>query len=347
MGFVTKSKKIAEKTGSIGGSSMDFFKVNPKGSELLILPPVELSNGELSEVLFTTIKHEYFKTVSGKRILAKHASSPSFNDEKDELTDLGWKIKDFYKNSDSKRENEFWSNLVPNKKDHIVVLDLNDIDAGPQIYGMSSAVSKVVKKELSKAGDDISSLTDFDDGRILLIETNGEKGKKIRYTAEFLDETANLLVDKVINDKDIDKWVNSFPNMQKLQPKFDEQEFQDYVDFMYDKADAEGVNLDIDEATEDDEDYSEPRSKRNTEDNSRSSRRSKRSSDDDDEGDDEPRSRSSRRSTKSIDEEEDSFDESDLDIEENNNEEETDSDEPKRRSSSRRSSSRKSSKRRR
>jgi hypothetical protein len=246
--FVMKSKatKEAAKKAKEKGGGFSNFKISKTTHRLLILGPIEDR-----PAIFTSVIHELWKN---KRPVARVAS-PSFSGQPDKISKMGWAIRDAYKESSNTKKKEYFRNFLPKENHYVNVLDLDDIDAGPQVYQMSGAVAEVVLDEITDCDGDLTSICDFDEGRILQVRHNGKTGLQRRYKAKFLADTANLIEDGILTDEDIDDIADKMSDLTKMQPKFDQDAFDELYEKLLKAADKNGI--DVNAGEEDDDDYEE------------------------------------------------------------------------------------------
>jgi hypothetical protein len=246
--FVLKSKASSEATKkelSKGGGGKG-FKFKKTITKLLILPPVE----EDSAIFETIYKH----TLWGAKGPLASCSSPMANGETDKIHQMGWDVqKKYSKNKDEKLKGFFRSFLV-DEKHAINVLDLNDIEAGAQTLQMPSSVADVVLQEFADVVEnDYTDICDLDEGRILQITTNGDQGtKKVRYTVvKFLKNTAGLRESGLVDEDMEGDLIENMPNLKKLQPKYNEKEFEDFLKKVM--KEGEKLGIDFDDLSNDEE----------------------------------------------------------------------------------------------
>lgn len=242
-----RSRKSADALkGRATGGKLPMFKIKKKLTELFILTPKDPD----APVVFTSYIHKFTQGHGKNFKVLKQCASPTFTQEQDEITDLGWAVRDEYGKDDSKSKADFWRQLVADNSDHILVLDINDVEAGPQIFKMPHKVATVVIPALDECMEnndgDLHEYCHPEEGKILVIEINGEDGFQRKYTnVEFdLDKPANLFGDNIITEEEFDSILNKRPKMDSLQPPFNKEEFESYIDFCFEKGDEIGINLD-------------------------------------------------------------------------------------------------------
>jgi len=248
--YLTKRSRrsVDSLRGRASGGKLPMYKIKRKKTELFILTPKD----EDEDVVFTTYIHKFTQGHGKQFKVLKQCASPAFVREQDAITDLGWEVRKHYGKDDSKAKADFWKQLVADSDDHVLVLDINDVEAGPQIFKMPRKVSEVVISAFTSCMDendgDLHDYCHPVDGKILVIETNGEDGFARKYVDVFFDETApsNLFADNIVSEADYDAILSRRPSMEKspLQPKYSKEEFESYIDFCYEKADELGINLD-------------------------------------------------------------------------------------------------------
>jgi hypothetical protein len=244
-----RSRKSADAVkGRASGGKLPMYKIKKKVTELFILTPKDIDES----VVFTSYIHKFTQGYGKNFKVLKQCASPAFTQEQDEITDLGWSVRDEYGKDDSKSKADLWKQLVADNDDHILVLDINDVEQGPQIFKMPHKVSEVVIPALDLCMDenegDLHAICHPEEGKILVIETNGQDGFQRKYPEVFFDEDkpSCLFGDKIVTEELFDSILNKRPSMEKssLQPKFSKDEFEAYIDFCYEKADEMGINLD-------------------------------------------------------------------------------------------------------
>lgn len=227
------SKEAAKKATAKGGVSN--FKMEGKKANLLILGEVD---GK--PAVFTARHHEIW---ANKRPVSKYGA-PGVDGETDKVSDLGWKLRDKYKDNKNDKKKDFFKKFLP-KTSHVVnVLDLDNLDRGPQVYQMSGAVSEVVLEEFIDMGDDQTSICDFDEGRILEIKTNGKQGLQKRYKCKFLAETAGLLENNDISEEELEDIADKTYDLTKLQQAYTKEAEEKHLELLAKAADKLGINID-------------------------------------------------------------------------------------------------------
>lgn len=259
-----RSRKSADAVkGRASGGKLPMFKIKKKVTELFILTPKDLDES----VVFTTYIHKFTQGHGKNFKVLKQCASPAFTQEADEITDLGWSVRDEFGKDDSKSKADLWKQMVADNDDHVLVMDLDDVEEGPQMFKMPHKVSEVVIPALDTCMDenegDLHNFCHPEEGKILVIETNGKDGFARKYNKVFFDEDkpACLFGDNVVTEEEFDSIMNRRPSMEKstLQPKFSKEEFESYIDFCYEKADEIGIDLDAlgkGDNTKEDVDYS-------------------------------------------------------------------------------------------
>lgn len=235
-----KSKASSEATAvatSRGGGKK--FKVKKTTTKLLILPPVE----EDAAIFATTFQHTAWKNNKP----TGHASSPLANGDPDKCHDMGWAVRDAFKDSKDKKKKDYFRNFLANEQHHINVLDIDEPELGAQTFTMPPSVSKVVIQEFKDVeNDDYTDIADLDEGRILQITTNGETGLKVRYeTVKFKKKPAGLLEKGIVDEDLADSLWENMPDLSKLQPKWNEKEFEAFFEKL--KKDAAKIGIDCDD----------------------------------------------------------------------------------------------------
>lgn len=284
------SKEAAEKATRRGGK-VDKFKMETDKAKLLILGATDPK----VPAVFTTVIHELtlFKKKNGKMEVKNlgRCASPAFDGETDQLMQLGFKLKEKYKDSKNEKKKNFWKECMPERKHHVNVLNLSNPDDGAKTYTMPNAVAEVVLDEFKDCGDDVGSICDFDEGRPLMVKVKaGKRGhKSVRYGAKFLAKQAGLIERGLIDDETIEELAEGVIDLTRLQPKFNEEEFEKYFEMIAKRAEKIGIDLeevgidaeDDDEIEEEEVDESEMEDDDDDEDGEESD------DDDDEDGDDE------------------------------------------------------------
>lgn len=261
MGFKMKSKATSEaaKKATERGGGLRQFKMdeNKLSARLLILGPVK----EDAAAVFVAKTHEIW--ANGKPVHI--CGTPSVDikgketGEKDSIQDLGWKLRDKYSNSTNEKKKDFWKRFLLKTKNVMNVLDLDNIEAGPLTYIMPMAVSDVVLEEFIEVGEDISSICDFNEGRILYIKHNGKKKLARKYKiVKFKNETANLIDDGILDDEALQSLEEKLYDLTKFQPKYSDAEFEKHLEHLGKSAQSLGIDLDDIEVEEEElEEYDE------------------------------------------------------------------------------------------
>lgn len=229
------------------GGKLPMFKIKNATTELFILCPVDPD----ADVVFTTYIHRFTEGWGKNFKILKQCASPAFTQEQDSITDLGWKLREEYGNSDSKAKAGLWKQLVADSDDHVVVLDIANPQAGAQIFKMPHTVKEYVVPYLDDVMDrcegDLHDVCHPEEGKVLVISTNGQDGLNRKYTNIFFDDEkpACLFSDNIVTEQEYDGIVDRQPKMDKiLQPKYVQAEFDAYLDFCYEEAERMGINLD-------------------------------------------------------------------------------------------------------
>lgn len=234
--FLMTSKKSQEAAlnATTKGGFARFKFGEGKEKRLLILGPTS----DVSAV-FTATYHEKF---GASKLLGK-AASPAYTGDVDKISDIGWKLRDKYMESTNIKKKDLWKSFMPKRPSFVSVLDLDNVELGPQVYQMGGTVSELVLEEFAEC-DGIMSICDFDEGRILRVRSNRKPKLKRRYTCEFLEETANLIEDGVLDDDSISELADKMYDLSKLQPPFNQEAFDKYFTLLTKSAAAIGVNID-------------------------------------------------------------------------------------------------------
>lgn len=252
----SKATKEAAKKANSTGSSIKQFKMdeNRVSAEVLILGPVE----DDAPAIFTTKKHQIWKDKRPVSVVG----TPSVNangdatGEKDKIMEIGWKLREKYKDSENEKKKTFWQKFLPDTQHHICVLDLKNVEAGPLVYSMPKMVADFVIDEINEHSDDLTSICDFDEGRKLYIKHNGEKGMNRKYKVVKFKGEAKLLEDGLIEEEDLDEIAEKMPDLRRLQPKFDQDAFDTHLEKLAKMAQKIGIDLDdldVDSDEDDDE----------------------------------------------------------------------------------------------
>lgn len=246
-------KAVKAATESAGGMKRFKWDDNRITAELLILGTVSDDVG----AVFTSKNHEDW--VKGRP--ASRSGTPSYTSkeggratgEQDKIVNTGWKLRDRFANSKNEKKKDLYRKFLLNTQHHVNVLDLKNIEAGPMVYTMPSAVANVVLEEFKDVGEDTTSICDFDEGRKLYIKSNGEKGLKRRYTLVKFKSPANLLEDGTLTSEDVEDIAGKIFDLRKLQLSFNEESFEKHYNYLLEKASALGVEVDGYESDEDEE----------------------------------------------------------------------------------------------
>ena len=239
MGFLLKSsatKKAAKKAAERGAKYSNFSMGDKASAKLLILGPTK----EDHAAVFTTSVHEVW--ANGKPV-AK-CGSPQFTGDDDKIAKIGWKLHKKFKENKNPKLKEAYKMFLPKQNNHIVVLDMDDVEAGPQIFPMTGAVSEVVLDEINDAeNDDLSDICDLNEGRLLFVKSNKKPKLKRRYKAKFLTQTANLLEDGILDEESAEELAKNVPDLTKLQPAFDEKAYEKVLNLLTQRMAKLGVDV--------------------------------------------------------------------------------------------------------
>jgi hypothetical protein len=134
------------------------------------------------------------------------------------------------------------------------VLDLDNIEAGPQVFSMPNSVASIVLDEINDCDGELESICDFDKGRIFLVKHNGKQKLAKEYKAKFLPQTANLIEDGVLDEAQIEELAEKIYDLKKMQPKFDEVEYEKYKEMLLKSAEKLGMSLDSTDSSDEDDD---------------------------------------------------------------------------------------------
>lgn len=260
MAFKMKSKatKEAAKKATESGGGLKSFKMdkNKTTANLLVLGSVKEEMG----AVFTAKCHELWK--AGKPVHT--CGTPSVDKlgnatgEKDPIVDTGWKLREKFLKSTNKKKKDFFKNFLLKTKHFVNVLDLDNLEAGPQCYLMPSSVADVVLEEFNEVGEDISSICGFDEGRILYIKHNGGEKLARKYkVVKFKNETANLLEDGALTEEDLVEIEKKLYDLSRHQPAYSETEFEKHLEHLGKAAQALGIDLEDLITDEEDEDLEE------------------------------------------------------------------------------------------
>jgi len=322
------TKDALAKQNAKKGGQYKQFKMKGRKARLLVLPPV----GDKESVIFQAQVHEIWGTKNGKRMVVASAASPMAFDEEDAIAVKGWNLKKKYEDHSNKKFKEFWRSFMPKRKQYVNVIDLDDVEAGPQVYLIPGSVAKTILDELDDVGEDLTSICDLNDGRVLQVKHNGAEGLNREYSSKFLSETASLDLDS----KEVEELVNKVYQLSKLQPAFDQSKF-DQVEEVLEKAmNKVGVSFDESEDNDDDDDDDsvdednddvdddeidtddddEPKSKKNSKSTSKKKVEEEEEVFEEDEDEDEPKSKKSAKPASKKKVEEDEDDDIDFDDEE-------------------------------
>lgn len=241
--FIMKSKASQEavKKAKEKGGGKATLKLDKAETRLLILGPVE----ETKPVLYVTKTHEIWADNKPRSIVG----TPAVDNEKDKIIDLGWKLREKYLESDNEKKRDFFKRFLPKEKHYVNVLEIGNEAAGPQVFAMPAKVRDLVLDELGDCGEDLSTVCDFDEGRILLIKSNMKPKFQRKYACKFLAKTANLIENGILDETSIGEVGDKLFDLEKLQPAFDEEAFDKHFEML--KKSAEKLNIDLSSLDED------------------------------------------------------------------------------------------------
>ena len=250
------SKEAAQKATEKGKGGIGRYKMKKQKARLLVLGPVGVEEGEEeNSAIFQTSIHDMW---AGGRPVARCAS-PAFNGEDDPIMKKGWGFRDKYGENSNKKKKDFWRKFLPKSQNHVNVIDLDDVEAGPQTYTMPASVASVVLDEINdcESEDEFKSIHHPDEGRILQVKHNGLERLKKEYKAKFLTKTAGLLSSGEHDDDIEEEWADKIFDLKKLQPKADEDAIEKYLELLMKAAAKLGLSLDDDSDEEEEEDDDE------------------------------------------------------------------------------------------
>jgi len=239
--FVLKSKASTEMLKK-QNEKAGFAKFSMKGklkARLLVLPPVDVKEA----VFFVT--NEYLIFGSGKQLKFRTGAPEVFNNT-NHIAEIGWKIREKYSKSKDEGLKTFYKEWLPTKKMNINVLDLDNLDVGPQVYALSGTVEQTIIDELVDVGEDLTSICDFADGRILQVKSNGASGISVRYTAKFLSETASL----DLSDEEMESLASKLKPLSGLQVRCDDAKLLEIKEYLS-KVARDKYKIDVSELTAD------------------------------------------------------------------------------------------------
>lgn len=247
------SKEAAQKQKEKTGYAYKSFKLTGEKARLLILAPID----EKESVFHKVVKHQVWGLRDGKKAVIAEAASPTAFGEKDKIMQTGFKLRTKYLKSKNEKIKTAWRSWMPKDLYYINVLDLDKLEAGPQVYLVPNSIFQTIQSELEDLDYDLEKLCDFTDGRVLQVKSNGQEGMQKRYDSKFLTTTAGEFLDKLgteLTSKDIEEIASKVYSLSKLQPKANEEDL-DKVEAALEKY-AQKLGLDVD-GSDDEEDEDE------------------------------------------------------------------------------------------
>lgn len=211
--FILKGKATKEamnKNKSSGGFKR--FKMQGKVANVLILGPTK----EGEAVFGVNIVQEMF-TKAGKLVYS-YGSQKAFGGE-DVVEKMGWKIRNKYKDDTNKAKKEFFKRLLPKKKYNLNIIDMDNKDEGVQRWeNVPNSVMDTIFSEIEDCEDDLTTICDLTEGRILKIKTNGKSGLDKRYQAKFT-VAANL----DLSDEELEALFEQVKPLSSCQRPYNEE----------------------------------------------------------------------------------------------------------------------------
>lgn len=232
--------KEQEKSGSKFGKR---FKMKGEKAVLLLLPPI----GDDGVIFGTNITHTHFS--GDGKFLCKSASPKAF-EKKDKLEEIGWRLKAKYdpkegkgKPHSNKKIKDLWKSFMSGKETVFNVLDLNDLEAGPQEWSAPKPARELIFSEIDDCDGDLTSICDFNQGRKLLVQKKG-KGLQTEYVVKFSTKTADLNLEAEAEDK-IATDMRPLGTSEKslIQDKFNDADYEKVYAYLAGKAKKLDINI--------------------------------------------------------------------------------------------------------
>jgi hypothetical protein len=238
---VAEQEKRAEGT-DFGPKQMKLDKVK---TVVLILPPID----EEATLIMETNTYEIYRGPEGKKEFVMKVASPQFVQLPDAVMKKGFTLRNKFKDSENKKLQEVWKNYMPKTNYYVNAIEVTDgkaLKEGPKILKLPKPAYDLVISELKDNDYDFRSFTDLNEGRPLVIEHNGEKGFKKKYTAVKFMAKGQKLLEKGLVDEE--KLLAEMADLKSLQPAQSEEGMVKLMAYLDKEADriirANGGTLD-------------------------------------------------------------------------------------------------------
>ena len=186
---VAAIRAAARKSKESGGGKINRMKLQEKTSGVLLLKPVVENKPFVKEVSI----HQYWSKKENKFLV--NVTSPAMYEQEDPIMKMGWKYREKYMDSDNKKLKDLWKMFMPKDHRYVNVLNVKALEEGPKVLDLPKIAFDTIMDEILDLEDDqMGSIWDLDEGRILKIVHNGGTGLAKKYTVvKFLNnKTANL-----------------------------------------------------------------------------------------------------------------------------------------------------------
>lgn len=246
-GLILKSKKqvglLKEQQKSGGG--VPFFKPNwqktKKGEDIIyvfICPPKNEDTALVTQVSI----HEAF---GANAKLTNPLVSVSNFDEKSDITEMGFRIKNSYKDKETKASKALVGYMIPKRKNIIFVIDPSAPEKGIQMWQAPYAVADYLIKYLE--GDEDTGVEEGDmsfahptEGKLLKVKKTGAK-LTTSYSVTFVEKEFDL---GDINEENLVEMLEKLPNvLGGVFKKPSKDAIQTYKDFLDEQASSKGIAL--------------------------------------------------------------------------------------------------------
>jgi len=253
MGFKLKgssaTKKFMENQGPKSRFNQLKISAERKQYKLFILGPV----GE-APLVGETNDHVMF--LAGKFL--GHCVSPEVDGGKDKLNEVGFKVFGKYGKSDSKKLSQAHKLFFSKKEYFINVLDYADMNGEgvpePKVLKVPKCLFDLIDEKLKSCVDengepDLTEMCDFEDGFPVLLQHNGQKGLLRKYKVDWAKKPAKLISGGLLTEEDLEGLSKKCYNLDKIQRKFDADEYEKFYGIA--KKEAMKAGVDIDNLSED------------------------------------------------------------------------------------------------
>ena len=214
-GSVKKQAQTDQQGGSSGlrGKQM---KLTSGINRVFVCPPYK--KGKLYKKVMV---HQIWKN---RKPIATATCARYLDGNDCETCTYGFKLKDKYADSKSKKKQNLWRNFMPTNDTYINVINLESDDKTPKFLKLPMDATELLLTEIDDS-EDGRDIFDLDEGRPLKIKGNGEEGKDRRYKViKFENKGANLS-----DDVDEDEMIKGLNDLDGLQPKFNEKKLSDLL----------------------------------------------------------------------------------------------------------------------